>query len=270
MADAPVDLALVGPRFGGAVAVGAGPLFPGDRLALLLLDPGPNADELWPCIAGGMRARLPSAGPAPLRPEAPRTAGLLAVARAAEADDRLAVPPAGLGYDWLVAVTDRSSSGPEEETSEGLHGGGALGVAIARGRRYALDLQARVLDLRAGRRIGTVGAHVDTRSRAGVAAGLFGGTGAAAPLILPMVELPAGTSALAICDAFGRAVGDALVAATAEAPGRQAIPPRGPTDPARTGWAPPSRSPGRARPRAAAPPAIAAGWAGRWRRPAPG
>ncbi len=218
MADAPIDLALTGPRLGGAMAVGAGPLSPRDRLALLLLDPGEEAEALWLCVAGGIRARLPAAGPAPLRAEGAHAADLLAAARAAARDDRLDVPPGGFGFDWLVAVTDRSGAGAEEEMREGLHGGGGLGVVIARGRRYALDLEARVLDLRAGRRIGTVTGHVDTQSRAGVAIGIFGGMGAAAPLILPMVEMPAGTTALAICDAFGRAVGDALVAATAARP----------------------------------------------------
>ncbi|WP_372619063.1 hypothetical protein [Falsiroseomonas sp.] len=218
----PIRLAAYGPELKGGLTHAAHPLGRRARLALLLLEPGLHALALRDCIGSGLQASLPTGlSPSPLLDD-DTAAALAEVAQAALTDGPLPAFAGSLGFEWLVAVRDRSETTVEEPATETFGGSGGIGIARLGGHRYALDLQAMVVDLRGPARLGTLTARFETRSRSGIAAGIVGGGGAAAPFVTPVVMLPAGTTALAICDAFARAIAGALVEATAPAPAPEA------------------------------------------------
>jgi hypothetical protein len=83
-------------------------------------------------------------------------------------------------------------------------------------------LEGDVLDLRGRRHRGRVWTRFETKGGGYIFAGIVGGasgSGAfALPFALPVLILPGGSSALAICSAFGRALADHLIERSPSAP----------------------------------------------------
>lgn len=211
----PLQLAVSGPPLHLQLAETPRPLQPGERVGLVLLGSETPGQELRDCLLKGLKAGLPATS-SPVLPDPGIAPRLAALAEAASPGAALPPEAGGFGLDWLVAVRDRSEVSPEEEVSEGFGGQGAIGWMQGTDQRIRLLLEAQVLDLRAQRHWGVLTAEVETRRRSGMAAGIFGGAGAAAPFIMPVLILPAGSSPLAICEATGKAIGAALVNPSAE------------------------------------------------------
>ncbi|WP_270937295.1 hypothetical protein [Falsiroseomonas oryzae] len=216
----PIRFAARGPSISAAVAPATHPLGEGERIALVIRRTQLDPDRLHRCIADGMRARLPSPGAAVVALE-PADAARLAAAVPTDLDAPLPEELAGFGVEWAVVVSDASTRVGTPE--RGFGGGGGSGGAIIGGYvgervDYALSLGATILDLRERRRLGDATARCGARGGGGIAAGVAGAAGGSigiiVPFVLPIIRLPAGTSALTICNAFGRAIGDALVQAT--------------------------------------------------------
>jgi hypothetical protein len=193
----------------------ARPLRAGDTVGLAVLETTLDRARLKRCIAGGMTARLPD-GVALVSLDETRVVPLAAAPSSGQGDLPEAV--ASVDADWAVLVRDvtqRSSSSGSRLIEDR---GGSFGVLGGTETTYQLRLDAVLLDLRARRGLGQASASYVARGSEQVAAGIASfasGTGFAVPFVLPILRLPAGTSAMAICDAFGRAVGEALVAAAA-------------------------------------------------------
>lgn len=231
----PLRMAVYGPTTTASVAPAGHGLREGERIALVIRQTQVDPARLQGCIADAMRARLPAPGPALVTLDE-AGAGRLLAGLPAEAGAALAEDVSGLGADWAVVVRDASTrvATPERDfggSSGG--GGGALGVYAGQRVDYNLFLEATVLDLRERRTLGRATAWYGAQGGGGVAAGIIGGAGIILPFILPVIRLPAGTSAMAICDAFGRRIGEALVQATTprEAPAAAAPIPGAPARP---------------------------------------
>jgi hypothetical protein len=205
----------------GAQVTAAGQaLAAGERIALVIRDTQLDPARLQRCIADGMRTRLPTPGPTVVSLE-PDAAARLAEALPTDLDAPLPEEMSGAGVEWAVVVRDASRRMATPEGGIGGHGTGSgamLGGYIGERVDYALSLEAAILDLRARRRLGRATAWYGAQGGGGIAAGIIGGGGFAMPFVLPIIRLPAGTSALAICNAFGRSLGEALVAAAGSAP----------------------------------------------------
>jgi hypothetical protein len=221
MALDPLLLAMQGPSTGVALAVAGRPLGPDTRLAVLLRGEGAPAAALRHCVAEGMRARLPEGRPAPEEPDAAIGAQLLLLLEAEREDGRLPPGGAGTGFDWLVTVEDatEASGGPGTRPVVQSGGsGGMIAIAVGQTTQHHLLLRGAVHDLQRGWRLGHVTAAFDTEEGSMLVAGIAGGAGAAMPFVLPVIVMPGGTSAMAICTAFGRTLAEALVAATTPLP----------------------------------------------------
>jgi hypothetical protein len=213
----PIRLAAQGPATNAQVIAAGRVLAEGERIALVIRETQLDPDRLHRCIADGMRTRLPSPGPAVVALDA-ASAGRLSAG--VPTDPALALPEemAGFGVEWAVVVRDASTRVATPESGLDGYGsgsGGVIGGYVGERVDYALSIEATILDLRERRRLGRAMAWYAARGGGGIAAGIAGGGGIALPFVLPIVRVPAGTSALSICNAFGRAIGDALVSATA-------------------------------------------------------
>jgi hypothetical protein len=253
----PIRYAIRGPQTASDIQAATRPLRPEDRLVLLVLEPRENATRLGACVADGLRSRLPGARPAaqvadpelaaqlqawvaryetdrnaasaaPLPATAAaeptrRQAGTAAVA-AASALAAPGNPPSNMGVpgvDWLVTVQDLTTENARWGLGPGVSGnssGSMIGIGGGRTTEHHLALRAEVFDVEGRRRAGSVTASFETRSGGYVVAGVAAGGGIALPFVLPIVVLPAGTGGLTLCSAVGRALGDALVRATAQPP----------------------------------------------------
>ena len=212
----PLRMAAYGPTTGAAVEPAGHALREGERIALVIRETQLDPARLHACIAAGMRPRLPSPGASIVALDEAGVARLLA-ALPSERDAALPEEVAALGVEWAVVVRDsstRAATPVRGFDGHGATGGGIMGGYAGERVHYNLLLEATILDLRARRRLGTATAYYWAEGGGGVAAGIIGGGGIILPFILPVVDLPAGTSAMAICDAFGRKIGDALVQAT--------------------------------------------------------
>jgi hypothetical protein len=207
-------LATRGPEIRGGLQSPTRPAAAGDRVVLVLQPRLADGERIRACVEAGLRRRLP-AGIEVVGTTAERAAPWLG-----RTPDSAAAPPAWPGpaeEAWLVAIEDRSSvtSGFERVAeAEGTGGGFAFGVGGGHVARHHLEIEGRVWDLRGRVPLGTVVARFDTRGGGYVIGGLVGGAGGGGaiilPYLLPVVVLPAGTSASAICAAFGEALGTAL------------------------------------------------------------
>ena len=231
----PLRMAAYGPTTGAAVEPAGHALREGERIALVIRETQLDPARLHACIAAGMRPRLPSPGASIVALDEAGVARLLA-ALPSERDAALPEEVAALGVEWAVVVRDSSTRAATPERDFGGHGasgGGIIGGYVGERVEYGLSLEAAILDLRARRRLGMATAWYAARGGGGVAAGIMaaagGGLAIAVPFILPVIRLPAGTTAMAICDAFGRAIGDALVKATTPQPPAGAAPPEAAT-----------------------------------------
>lgn len=207
----PLWLAMLGPRTISEL-VAARPIGPGDRLALLVMNPGEDAHALGACVVGGLRTHLRDRPPIVELTASERV-------RASIADEGLprALPAASaqLGTEWLIVVTDRSVARLEQSSFSDLFGEHGLGLAHVTGTQYTLRLHGQLFDLRNADSLGVVTATFDTHGRSGLAVGIVGvPLSLAYPVALPIVHFPAGRNALAICDAFGRALADGLLRAS--------------------------------------------------------
>lgn len=198
----------------------------GDRVVLVLRPRFADGDRIRACVEAALRPRLP-AGVDLVAADPARAAPWFDLApRTEDPPPEWDGPPEEA---WLVTLEDRSSvASGFERVAEGGGGGGGFGFAVGGGQvaRHHLEIEARVWDLRGRVPLGTVAARFDTRGGGYVVGGLIGGAGGGGaiilPYLLPVVVLPAGTSASSICTAFGTALGDALVDAW-----RRAAPPPG-------------------------------------------
>jgi hypothetical protein len=215
----PIRLAREGAATTGGLVPVERALAASDRIALFVGGEQRDAETLRHCIARAVASRLPGGGPVPMKPDADAAVRLAAMVSTAEPGGPLPARVAAEGFDWLISVRDATTTSSVPIRNFGFDNAfqGAIGGAVGEQTEYHLSLFARVFDGRSGRALGTLGAYHDTRSSSGVSAGVVA-IFVPIPFFVPFAELPAGTSAMAICDAFGRAVGDALVAATA--PGR--------------------------------------------------
>lgn len=216
----PMRFASRGPMMGTQVTAAGHALAAGERIALVIQETQLDPARLQRCIADGMRTRLPTPGPTVVSLE-PEAAARLAAALPTDLDAPLPEEMRNAGVEWAVVVRDASRRVATPEGGIGGHGGssgGMFGGYIGERVDYALSLEGVILDLRTGRRLGRATAWYGAQGGGGVAAGIIGGGGIALPFVLPIIRLPAGTSALTICNAFGRSLGEALVAATAPAP----------------------------------------------------
>ncbi|PWS36890.1 hypothetical protein DFH01_08330 [Falsiroseomonas bella] len=218
----PVRLAARGPSTNAQVTAAGRTLAEGERIVLVIRETQLDPDRLHRCIADGMRARLPASGPTVVALD---PAGAARLSAAVPADLTAALPEelARFGVEWAVVVRDGSTRVATPESGldgYGGGGGGVIGGYVGERVDYALSLEATILDLRERRRLGRATAWYAARGGGGIAAGIAGGGGGdvaiAVPFVLPIIRVPAGTSALAICNAFGRTIGDALVSATAQ------------------------------------------------------
>lgn len=220
----PMRFASRGPTMGTQVTAAGHALAAGERIALVIQETQLDPARLQRCIADGMRTRLPTPGPTVVSLE-PEAAARLAAALPTDLDAPLPEEVRGAGAEWAVVVRDASRRVATPEGGIGGHGGssgGVFGGYIGERVDYALSLEGVILDLRAGRRLGRATAWYGAQGGGGIAAGIAGAAGGSVgivvPFVLPIIRLPAGTSALTICNAFGRSLGEALVAATAPAP----------------------------------------------------
>lgn len=212
----PMRLAARGPTVGAQMTAAGHALAAGERIALVIQETQLDPQRLQRCIADGMRTRLPTPGPTVVSLE-PEAAARLAAALPTDFDAPLPEEMTGAGVEWAVVVRDASRRVATPEGGIGGHGGssgGMFGGYIGERVDYALSLEATILDLRVPRRLGRATAWYGAQGGGGIAAGIIGGGGFALPFVLPIIRLPGGTGALAICNAFGRSLGDALVAAT--------------------------------------------------------
>jgi hypothetical protein len=212
----PMRLASEGPATASEVVRAARPMRAGDTVGLAVLETSVDRARLHRCIAGGIASRLP-AGVALVSLDEARFAALTAAASSGQE----ALPDAIVeaGADWAILVRDvtRQSSSTGSRLIEDR--GGSLGVLGGTETTYELRLDAVLADLRARRAVGRATASYAARGSEQVAAGIasfVSGTGLAVPFVLPIFRLPAGTTAMAICYAFGRSVADALVSAAAQ------------------------------------------------------
>jgi hypothetical protein len=185
----------------------------GERVVLLLQPRLADGERIRACVEAGLRARLP-AGIAVVGGDPAQGAAWVA-ATTTDAPPRPWPGPAEEA--WLVVLEDHSSvTSGFERVAEGGGGGGGFGFAVGGGQvaRHRLAIEGRVWDLRGRLPLGTVAARFDTRGGGYVVGGLVGGAGGGGaiilPYLLPVVMLPAGTSATTICAAFAAALGDAL------------------------------------------------------------
>ncbi|WP_237215315.1 hypothetical protein [Falsiroseomonas oryziterrae] len=201
--DDPVRLAIEGPAVRVEVLPAGRALGPTDRLGVIIVDARTDAVALTACISAGLRARLPRSGPTPqmLAEDAAR-AVVAALENAAPEGARLP-PDLAAGWDWLVLVRDRSESVAQPPHWETLRGQTHVTAAHVEGMRHALELEGRVIASSSGRQVAEVTSRFVTHARSGFGVGIVAGTGAGAPFALPVVEVPAGADAMAICNAFG-------------------------------------------------------------------
>jgi|GEM_PF-4441304 len=204
-------LAAEGPWTIRELAATRRPLQAGERIALLLLGAHVEPDRLRSCIAAGLAAGLPPDQPAPAWLDGAEAGAVAALLAASREGARPRLPRTG--HDWLVAIEDRTSSGPVDvpPTAEAGFGGVALGANLAQPVGYHLELRAEILDLRGAGRVGTVASRFDATERREVIVALVGGGMGALPIILPVTHRAGGTDALAICDAFGRGIAAGLL-----------------------------------------------------------
>ena len=209
-----------GPAVAGTVVAAERPLRPEDRLALIVVNPGPDANRLRTCVADGLASRLPGRRPAPMAPEAEVAARLLPLLDPFRPD-----PPAGaphgllpaevamFGFDWLIVMEDQTaplggtSSDVEARVRARVGPDYAFGVGPFEG--YRLALRGEIFDLQARRRLGSLSASFDTVGGQYVLIARGGFQSA----ILPVIRPTAGTTAMTICEAFGQVLGDALLRA---------------------------------------------------------
>jgi hypothetical protein len=224
----PIRLAARGPSTHADVQRALRPLQPDDAVGLAVAETRVDRARLEGCVASGMRARLP-AGVTIVVLDAERGAAMAELAAQQGAWPAEAAP--AIGVPWGVLVrdsTDQLSQSRVEPFGAGGSGGGIFGLSLGQTTDYTLRLQAELLDLRAGQRLGSAGAFYAAHGGGALVAGIAGGAGGsvafAVPFVLPVIRLPAGTSAMAICEAFGRAIGDGLVRATTPAPEQPAEP----------------------------------------------
>lgn len=216
----PMRLAARGPTVGAQMTAAGHALAAGERIALVIQETQLDPQRLQRCIADGMRTRLPQPGPAVVALDE-AAAARLAASLPAEQDAPLPEEVSVIGAAWAILVRDGSRRAATPESGFGGQGGGGgamLGGYVGERVDYALSLEAVILDLQARRRLGRATAWYAAQGGGGIAAGIIGGGGIALPFVLPIIRLPGGTSALAICNAFGRSLGDALVAATTPQP----------------------------------------------------
>ena len=223
----PLRLAARGPGTGAWVVQTERPMQVGDRIALVVLASEVDEARLRRCVQQGIEARLPRPGPQIVALEAEAAGRLAAALAVVPRPATLPEEVAALGADWAVTVRDVSTHSARSD-SEPIVAEGGVGYYAGERTDHALRLQGEVVDLRGRRRLGEAMAWYDARGGGGVAAGIAGGGGIIFPFIMPVVRLPAGTSAMAICNAFGRTIGDALVKATTpgQAPAASATTPQ--------------------------------------------
>lgn len=213
----PIRLAAQGPSTNAQVTAAGRGLAEGERIALVIRETQLDRDRLHRCITDGMRARLPAPSPAVVALD-PASAARLSAVTAIGPTQALPEEMDGFGVEWAVLVRDASRASSDHRTRSvveaDIAGSGFLGGASERRTSYRLELEATILDTKARRRLGWVTAVHFTEGSSEVMAGLAVLGGLPVPAVLPIIRLPAGTSALAICNAFGRAIGDALVSAT--------------------------------------------------------
>lgn len=215
-----VRFATQGPAVDAGLPGVARPAEAGDRLVLLTPPGGQDATRLRNCVAHALRARLPEAVELAV-PEAAEEAALRAILAQPE-PPRTPQP----GDAWLVVVRDLSDtqSGYEqvyERLDSTTSAARTFGFAAGGGQvsRHHLQLEGRVWDWRSRTPVGSVTVQFDTHGGGYVIGGVFGGVstidmrGGIMPFLVPVVVLPAGTTAMSICTAFGRALGDGLAAA---------------------------------------------------------
>ena len=220
-------LATRGATIGGDLRPPARSAEAGERVVLVLRPRLADGDRIRACVEAALRRRLP-AGLKVVPASAEQGGPWLDV----EPGSAAAIPawPGPPEEAWLVALEDRSraASGFEPVAEGSGGGGGGFGFAVGGGHvsRHHLEIEGRVWDLRGRVPLGAVRASFDTRGGGYVVGGLVGGAASGGaivlPYLLPVVVLPAGTSASAICTAFGEALGNALTDAwrrAAAAPG---------------------------------------------------
>lgn len=211
----PVDavrLASRGPTIEHDVTIIGRPLAAGERIALMIRETQLDPARLQRCIAEGMRTRLPSPGPEVVALDEAAARRLVA---ALPADPQAALPLAAdeVGAEWALVVRDTSRRAARPES--GVAAAGAMMAAVVGEHAdYALALEAAMLDLRARRPLGRATASYAASGGSGIAVGIALAAGIPVPIVLPLVAPPAGTSALTICDAFGRSLAEALLVAT--------------------------------------------------------
>jgi hypothetical protein len=217
----PIRYTITGPGTSVQLADTGRAIEPGERLALVVSKPREDAARLAACVASGLASRLPGGQPAPIIPDAEAAARILSIIEPLARGPGLvqaggALPPAaaGLGFDWIVMAEDQSSqdanTGVDRTLVPGRPEPWRQEVRAGRTVVYRLALMATIFDLRGQRLRGTVDTYFDTQGGAYL---IMSGTGMYAG-VAPMIEVPAGTGAMTICAAFGRAIGDVLQRAT--------------------------------------------------------
>lgn len=225
----PVRLAAQGPATSAQLTRATRPLQAGDTVALVVQETSLDRGRLEQCIAAGIRSRLPS-GVTLVALDAPRATTLGALVSAREVE--LGQEATALGAEWAVLVRDATAQHSASDSgffADGGGGGGVVGVQGGTDITYSLRLEGLLLDLRGQRRLGQASAVYSAHGGGRIAAGIVGmgggGGGIVLPFVLPIIRLPGGTSAMAICNAFGRSVADALVRAAATPPAADAAVP---------------------------------------------
>lgn len=217
----PLAYAITGPGISRELTDTGQAIRPGDRLALVVVNPREDAARVAACVAAGIASQLPDGQPVPAIPDADAAARILATFEPLSRSPSLG-PAAGVlppetgmpGFDWIVVIEDQSSrnvtTGMDTSPVPGRPEGDRFEARLGQTTVYHLALRGTIFDLRERRLRGTVQAHIDTQGGAYL---IFSGRGTAGAFA-PMLEIPAGTGAMTICAAFGRAVGDALARTT--------------------------------------------------------
>jgi hypothetical protein len=211
-----------GPQIVSSVTAAERPLRPDDRLVLIVANPRADADRVRTCVAAGLAGRLPERRPAPSTPQPEVAARLLPLLDSFRSDPPANAPHPALpsevamfDADWLIVMEDRT--GPLARTSSDIEAtvrgrvGYTYGFGVGPFLGYTLALRGDIFDLRARRRLGSVSAAFDTFAGQYVVVA----SGGLAAAILPVIRPPVGTTAMAICEAFGQVLGTALLRAAA-------------------------------------------------------
>lgn len=204
------ELATVGPEVLPQLQRDRRQLSPADRIALQLRGETPDPAALQACILRGLVPALPPGQPEP-----------------AWIPDETQPALRAEGYGWLAVVEDHTTTGPVDVHAMPLTAGaGGLGFGFntAHPTGFHLNLEAALTDLRSNRRAGSITARYEAFEQHEVVIAIVGGAGGALPLIIPASHLPGGRDAMAICEAFGRVIGRALMQANEPDAARDAEP----------------------------------------------